>query len=77
MLQIFLYAQQDFEKGFIYNNVREIVRIRDLIDVPHCSFFKQISIRILCQICKGTLMKVKNLIDVPDFSFVGVSYKIT
>ena len=33
-----LYLQQDFEKGFIYNDVREIVRIRDLIDVPHCSF---------------------------------------
>ena len=38
MLQILLYFQQDFEKGFIYNNVREIVRIRDFIDVPHVSF---------------------------------------
>ena len=37
MFQIFLYFQQDFEKGFIYNNVREIVRIWDVIDVPHCS----------------------------------------
>ena len=29
MFQIFLYFQQDFESGFIYNNnnVREIVRI--------------------------------------------------
>ena len=38
MFQIFLYRRQDFENGFIYNNVREIVRIEDFIDVPHFSF---------------------------------------
>ena len=38
MFQSFLYFQQDFEKGFIYNDVREIVRIRDFIDVLHFSF---------------------------------------
>ena len=45
MCQIFLYFQLDFEKSFIYNNGREIIRIRDFIDVPH--FFNQISTRIL------------------------------
>ena len=47
----------------------------------HMFFFDQISIRILCKMCKGTLMKAKGLIGVPDFSssreiFIRVSYKI-
>ena len=54
--------------GFIYNNVGEIIRARDLIDVPDFFFFDQILVRILYRICKGTEMRVRDLIDVPDFS---------
>ena len=47
--------------------------------MPH--FLHQISIRILYKICKRTLMRVANHVDVPDFSFFSeiltrVSYKI-
>ena len=74
MFQIFLYCQEDFDKGFIYSNVREIVRIRLLIDVPDFTCLNQVLIRILYKICKGTLMRVANHIDVQDFSLFLVSF---
>ena len=73
MFQSFLYFQQDFEKGLIYNDVREIVRIRDFIDVPHFSFFDHIPIRILYKTCKGTLMKLRMSLMFQISRFLGRS----